>query len=149
MMPFLCKPLVARVCPTHRTSSDAARSAPLQERKYELLYSKFGRTHCVVGRTSSGLSLELSIYRTPTQGTWMSIGGVSLTNWVSESVEFFVEYFTSFQKWISLGSDHRIGSKKFSWLRVCLLYVGVNMPRVPRARGHVHVPFYEGTCPKK
>ena len=39
--------------------------------------------------------------------------------------------------------------KFFSWLRVCLLYVGVNMPRAPRARGHVHVPFYEGTCPKK
>ena len=28
---------------------------------------------------------------------------------------------------------------------VCLLYVGDTMPRVPRARGHVHVPFYEGT----
>ena len=55
----------------------------------------------------------------------------------------------SFQSWISLGSDDRIGSNFFSWLRVCLLYVGDNMPRAPRARGHVHMPFYEGTCPKK
>ena len=29
---------------------------------------------------------------------------------------------------------------------VCLLYVSDNMSRAPRARGHVHVPFYEGTC---
>ena len=32
---------------------------------------------------------------------------------------------------------------------MCLLYVGVNMLRAPHARGHVHMPFYEGTWPKK
>ena len=29
---------------------------------------------------------------------------------------------------------------------MCLLYVGDNVPRAPHARGHMHVPFYEGTC---
>ena len=45
-------------------------------------------------------------------------------------------------------SDYRIGSNFFSWLHVCLLYVVDTVPRAPRAHGHVHVPFYEGMCPK-
>ena len=73
-----------------------------------------------------------------------------VSDWVSDWLSpKFPQISTSFQSWISLGSDDRIGSIFFPWLRVCLLYVGVNMPRAPRARGHVHVPFYEGTCPKK
>ncbi len=43
-------------------------------------------------------------------------------------------------------SDQRIDSNFFSWLRVYLLYVVDTVPRAPRVRGHVHVPFYEGTC---
>ena len=40
-------------------------------------------------------------------------------------------------------------TKFFVSLRVCLLYVVDNVPHAPHARGHVHVPFYEGTCPTK
>ena len=50
------------------------------------------------------------------------------------------------QSGITMASVIRIDSNFFVWLRVCLLYVGDNMPRAPRARGHVHVPFFEGTC---
>ena len=45
-----------------------------------------------------------------------------------------------------MASVNRIDSNYFLWLRVCLLYVGDNIPRAPRARGCPHVPFYEGTC---
>ena len=50
------------------------------------------------------------------------------------------------QSAITMASVNRIDSNFFVWLRVCLLYVGDNMPRAPHARGHVHVPFFEGTC---
>ena len=53
------------------------------------------------------------------------------------------------QSGITMASVNRIDSNFFLWLRVCLLYVGDNMLRAPHARGHVHVPFYEGTCPTK
>ncbi len=43
-------------------------------------------------------------------------------------------------------SDLRIGPKKISALHVCLVYVVDTMPRAPHARGHMHVPFYEGMC---
>ena len=43
-----------------------------------------------------------------------------LSDWVSG---IFYKYSTSFQSWISLGSDHRIGSNCFSGLHVCLLYI--------------------------
>ena len=63
-----------------------------------------------------------------------------LSRWVAEWNIW--QYLTSFQSWISLGSDDRIGSNFFSWLRVCLLYVDVNMPRAPRAHAVLwrHVP---------
>ena len=43
---------------------------------------------------------------------------------------------------------HMLNENSFcdSVLRVCLLYMVDN---VPCARGHVHVPFYEGMCPNK
>ena len=50
------------------------------------------------------------------------------------------------QSGITMASVNRIDSNFFLWLRVCLLYVDDNIPRAPRARGYVHVPFYEGTC---
>ncbi len=39
------------------------------------------------------------------------------------------------QSQIMMGSELRIGSKFY-------------IPCAPRARGHVHLPFYEGTCQK-
>ena len=53
------------------------------------------------------------------------------------------------QSGITMASVNRIDSNFFVWLRVCLLYMVNNVPHAPCARGHVHVPFYEGTCPKK
>ena len=46
-------------------------------------------------------------------------------------------------RWLPLTESTQIF---FVWLRVCLIYLGNNMPHAPRARGCPHVPFYEGMC---